>query len=210
MGHTPPTVAQAFIFILIVTVDFTTLVVLIAAAMLGAWIGAGVVSGLPRRTIQLGMGVALVVAATLLTLTNLGVIPGGGDAIGLTGPKLAAAAAGNFVLGALMTLGIGLYGPCLIMIALFGMSPTVAFPIMMGSCAFLMPLASVRFLKADAYEPRPAIGLTLGGLPAVLLAAYLVKSLPLTTVRWLVVGVVLYAAQGLVRGGLRSSNLGTG
>jgi uncharacterized membrane protein YfcA len=203
VGHTPATIAQAFIFIAIVTVDFATLTTLIVAAMAGAWFGAGVVAGLPRRKVQLGMGVALLVAATLLSLTNVRVLPGGGDALGLTGGKLALAASGNFVLGSLMTLGIGLYGPCLIMIALLGMNPTVGFPIMMGSCAFLMPLAGVRFIKADAYEPRPAAALTLGGVPAVLLAAFLVKSLPLTTVRWLVVGVVLVAAAGLLRSAMR-------
>jgi uncharacterized membrane protein YfcA len=203
VGHTPATIAQAFIFIAIVTVDFVTLTTLIVAAMAGAWLGAGVVAGLPRRKVQLGMGAALIVAATLLSLTNLQVLPGGGTALGLSGGKLALAAAGNFVLGSLMTLGIGLYGPCLILIALLGMNPTVGFPIMMGSCAFLMPLAAVRFLKADAYEPRPAMALTMGGVPAVLLAAFLVKALPLTTVRWLVVAVVTVAAVGLLRAGGR-------
>ena len=86
-----------------------------------------------------------------------------------------------------MTLGIGMYAPSLIMISLLGMNPKAAFPIMMGSCAFLMPLASLRFLKAGSYATRPALGLALGGVPAVLLAAYLVKSLPLVWVRWLVI-----------------------
>jgi uncharacterized membrane protein YfcA len=206
VGHTLAAISQAFIFIAIVTVDFATLATLIVAAMAGAWLGAGVVARLSRRTVQLGMGTALLVAATLLSLTNLSVLPGGGDAIGLTGVKLALAATGNFVLGSLMSLGIGLYGPCLIMIALLGMNPTVGFPIMMGSCAFLMPLAGVRFLRADAYAPRPALALTLGGVPAVLLAAFLVKSLPLTTMRWLVVGVVLVAAAGLLRSGMRKAD----
>jgi uncharacterized membrane protein YfcA len=98
-----------------------------------------------------------------------------------------------------MTLGIGLYAPCLIMISLLGMSPKAAFPIMMGSCAFLMPFASVRFLKAGAFSVRPALGLALGGIPAVLIAAFIVKALPLVWVRWLVVIVVLYAAFGLLR-----------
>ena len=199
VGHTPPALAVAFIFILIVAVDFTTLVAMIGAAMLGAWFGAGVVAGMSRRAIRLGMGVALLAAATLMALSNLRVIPGGGDAVGLTGVKLAAAAGGNFVLGSLMTLGIGLYAPCLILIALLGMSPVVGFPIMMGSCAFLMPIASIRFLRESAYEPGAALGLAIGGLPAVFLAAFLVKSLPLTMVRWLVVAVVLYAATGLLR-----------
>ena len=98
-----------------------------------------------------------------------------------------------------MTLGIGLYGPCLIMISLLGMEPRAAFPIMMASCAFLMPVAGVRFAREQAYSARPALGLALGGIPAVLIAALIVKSMPLVAVRWLVVVVVLIAAIGLLR-----------
>ena len=206
LGHTLPTVVQAFIFIAIVKVDFTTLVALIAASILGAWLGAGVVARWQRRKIQVGMGVALCVAAGLFVLKNLDEMRGapilpGGEAAGLSGALLAVGIAGNFMLGALMTLGIGLYAPCLIMISLLGMEPRTAFPIMMGSCAFLMPVASVRFLEAEAYSARPALGLALGGVPAVLIAALIVKALPLVYVRWLVVVVVLYAAVGLLKDG---------
>ncbi len=110
--------------------------------------------------------------------------------------------AGNFVLGALMTLGIGLYAPCLILASLLGMTPIAAFPIMMGSCAFLMPAGSLPFIKRGRYDLRAAIGLAIGGIPGVLIAAYIVKSLPLDWLRWLVVIVVLYAAAGLLRSGL--------
>jgi uncharacterized membrane protein YfcA len=110
--------------------------------------------------------------------------------------------AGNFVLGALMTLGIGLYGPCLILVSLLGMNPIAAFPIMMGSCAFLMPAGSLAFIARRRYSVRAAIGLALGGIPAVLVAAYVVKSLPLDWLRWLVVIVVVYAAIGLLRSAL--------
>jgi uncharacterized membrane protein YfcA len=79
------------------------------------------------------------------------------------------------------------------------MNPVVAFPIMMGSCAFLMPAAGIRFLRAGAYSLRPALGLAIGGLPAVFIAAFLVRSLPLTTLRWLVVVVVTYAALTMLR-----------
>jgi uncharacterized membrane protein YfcA len=105
---------------------------------------------------------------------------------------------GNFLLGALLTLGIGLYGPCMVLVSLLGMNPTAAFPIMMGSCAFLMPVASARFIRERAFDPRAALSFVVGGLPAVLIAAFIVKSLPLTAVRWLVVVVVLYTAIGLL------------
>jgi len=199
LGHTLPTIVQSFIFIAIVQVDFKTLVLLIAASIVGAWLGAGVVAKWPKRNIQIGMGLALVAAAVLFTMANLGIVAGGGTAVGLTGTRLILGLVGNFILGALMTLGIGLYGPCLIMISLLGMEPRTAFPIMMASCAFLMPVAGVRFSREQAYAARPALGLALGGIPAVLIAALIVKSMPLVAVRWLVVVVVLIAAGGLLR-----------
>ena len=203
VGHTLPTVAQAFIFIALVQVGFVTLVVMIAAAVLGAYGGAGIVCRWPRRNIQIGMGLALLVAATLFTLTNLNVFANiGSDALSLSGTKLAIGFVGNFALGALMTLGIGLYAPCMILVSLLGMNPTTAFPIMMGSCAFLMPIGSMRFIKEGRYSLRPALGLALGGIPAVLIAALIVKSLPVVWVRWLVVAVVLYASTMMLRSAL--------
>jgi uncharacterized membrane protein YfcA len=199
IGHTPPTVAQAFIFIASVQVEMPTLAGLIAASVAGAWLGAGVVASLPRRRIQIGMGIALLVAATMFSLTNLGLVPGGGEALGLSGSAFGLAVAGNFVLGALMTLGIGLYAPCMIMISLLGMNPIAAFPIMMGSCAFLQAVGGVRFLEKGSYSLRPALGLTLGGIPGVLIAAFIVRSLPITTPRWVVAAVVVYTAGAMLR-----------
>jgi uncharacterized membrane protein YfcA len=198
-GHTLPTVAQALISITIMKVDEVTLVLLIAAAVAGAWLGAGVVAHWSRRKVQIGMGCCLLGAATLMMMTQLQLIPGGGEAIGLAGTKMAIGLVGNFVLGTLMTLGIGLYGPCLIMISLLGMDPRSAFPIMMGACAFLMPVASARFIRAGSYDPPATLGLSIGGIPAVLVAAFIVKSLPLAAVRWLVVVVVVYTAVALLR-----------
>jgi uncharacterized membrane protein YfcA len=145
------------------------------------------------------MGIALLVASVLVALSAMGRLPGGGEALGLTGGKLILAIGINFALGALMTLGIGLYAPCMIMISLLGMNPAAAFPVMMGSCAFLMPTAGIQFIKKAKYDLRAALGLALGGVPAVLIAAFIVKSLPLTAMRWLVVAVVLYTAVSLLR-----------
>ena len=199
VGHTMPSILEAFIYIAVVQVDVVTLVLMLAASAAGAWLGAGVVSSWPRRKIQIGMGTTLTAAAVLMTLSLLHWLPGGGNALGLTGVKLAIAVAGNAVLGALMTLGIGLFAPCMVLVALLGMNPLAAFPIMMGSCAFLMPVGSARFIRTRRYNLKAALGLTLGGVPAVLLAAFLVKSLPLTAVRWLVVAVVVYTATMLLR-----------
>jgi uncharacterized membrane protein YfcA len=199
VGHALPTIAEAFIFIAIIRIEMATLVSMIAASVAGAWLGAGIVASLPRRRVQIGMGLALLAAAAFFAMTNLGLFPEGGETLGLAAPLLWAGLAGNFLLGALMTLGIGLYAPCMILVALLGMNPKAAFPIMMGSCAFLMPIGSLRFIRKGSYSLAPAIGLALGGIPAVLLAAFVVRSLPLRALRWLVVGVVVYASIAMLR-----------
>lgn len=193
-GHTLPTIAQAFIFTSLIPVDIVTLFAMIAAAVLGAWLGAGIVSHWPKRYVQIGMGFALLGAATLMFMTQMELFPGGGDALGVRGVKLAIAVAGNFALGALMTLGIGLYAPCMILVSLLGMNPTAAFPIMMNSCAFLMPVGSLRFIREQSYSLRVALGLAMGGVVGSIVAGVFVKSLDLRTVRWLVIAVVLYTA----------------
>ena len=200
VGHTPPTLLEAFLFIAFVQVDVLTLVLTMAASVCGAWFGAGIVARWPRRKIQIGMGVALLTAAFffLMTNLNLSLVPAG-DALMVRNWKLWAGVAGMFVLGAMMTLGIGLFAPCMILVSLLGMNPKAAFPIMMGSCAFLMPVASVRFIRMNSYSARPALGLAVGGLPGVLIAALIVKSLPLTWMRWLVIVAVVYAAVTMLR-----------
>jgi len=149
------------------------------------------------------MGSALLGAAAVMLTTQLGLVPLGGDALALSGGKLAIAVGVNFVLGALMTLGIGLYAPCMILVSLLGMDPKAAFPIMMGSCAFLMPVGSMRFIREGRYSLTAGVGLALGGIPAVLLAAFVVRSLPLSAVRWLVIVVVVYTAAALLRAAQR-------
>ena len=166
VGHTIPTIAQAFIYTSIIPVDVLTLFAMIAAAILGAWLGAGVVASWSKQRVQLGMGAALLVAATLMLITQVQamtgsrILPLGGDALGVRGTLLVVAIVGNFLLGALMTLGIGLYAPCMILVSLLGMNPTAAFPIMMGSCAFLMPVGSLRFIRERCLQPqkRPGAG----------------------------------------------------
>ena len=203
VGHTVAAVLGAFIFIQLVPVATSTLVPMIAAAMLGAWFGAGIVAGLSRYRVRVGMGVALLAAAIIMTLTQLKLLPGGGSALGLQGPSIGLAVAANLVLGGLMTLGIGLYAPCMIVVSLLGMSPQAAFPIMMGSCAFLMTISGTRFVQKRRYHPGAAIGLTVGGVPALLIAALLVKAMPIALLRWVVIVVVLYTSATLLRAARR-------
>jgi uncharacterized membrane protein YfcA len=194
VGHTLPAITQAFIYTRIVPVEATTLISMILAAVAGAWLGAGFVAGWDRTRMQWGMGLCLLGAASLMFLSQTGLLPAGGTVLGVSGVKLAIAVTGNFVLGALMTLGIGLYAPCLILVSMLGMNPTSGFPIMMGSCAFLMPISSARFIQKRSFHLGASLGLMIGGIPAVLVAAFLVRSLPLYAVRWLVIAVVLYTS----------------
>jgi uncharacterized membrane protein YfcA len=194
VGYVMATVVQAVIFMTIIEVDFVTLISIIGAAVLGAFLGAGVVCNFNRRQVQIGMGSALLVASALMVLSMSGQGPAPGEALGLSGAKLGIAVAISMVLGALMMLGIGFYGPCLIMISLLGMDPRVSYPIMMGACAFLMPSGSVQFVRKNSYDLRTAIAFLIAGPLAVLLAAPLVDRIPLFYLRFLVLAVVLYTA----------------
>jgi uncharacterized membrane protein YfcA len=199
IGHTIPTIAQAFIFIGSVLVDPLTLVLMIGAAFVGAFFGAKIVASWPRRNIQLGMGGALLAGAALYAAKNLGYIATKGEAAGVAGAMLIVAVVGNLALGALMTIGIGMYAPCMLLVAFIGMNERAAFPIMMGSCAFLMTGATKPFVDAGSYSLKSALGLAIGGFPAVLIAAYIVKSLDLETLRWGVALVVLYTGVVMLR-----------
>jgi uncharacterized membrane protein YfcA len=203
VGLTAAAVAEAVIFVTAIVVEPALLIAVVLSATAGAWLGAGVVARLPRRAIQITMGVALLVAGSVFTAVNLGALPGGGVAMGLAGWKFVTAVGVNFVLGALMSAGIGLYAPCMITLALLGMHPLAAFPIMMGCCALLQPVASLRFFQTGAFSWGTSFGLALGGVPGVLVAAYIVRSLPLAALRWLVIVVIAYAAFAMLRSAAR-------
>jgi len=206
VGLTTAAIAESLIFVTTILVDPKLLVSMVAAAAAGAWMGAGVVTRLPRRTIQFTMGAALLIAGSVFTAVNLGALPGGGTAMALVGWKFELAVAINFVLGALMSAGIGLYAPCMITLALLGMHPLAAFPIMVGACALVQPVASLRFFQTGAFAWGPSIGLAVGSLVGVFIAAYIVKSLPLMTLRWLVILVIAYAAFAMLRSAARGGS----
>jgi uncharacterized membrane protein YfcA len=124
----------------------------------------------------------------------------------LAGWKFGLAVCINFVLGALMSAGIGMYAPCMITLALLGMHPLAAFPIMMGACALLQPVASLRFFQSGKFAWGPSLGLAFGGLIGVFVAAYIVKTLPLAALRWLVIVVIAYAAFAMLRSAARAEN----
>ena len=199
VGHSLPVVTQALIFIAAVQVDPVVLGSLIAVSVLGGWVGAGICSRLPVRPIQITISIGLIAAAMFMMMSQLGVFPPGGTALTLPVGKLIFALAVNFILGVLLMLGIGNYAPSLIIFSLLGMDPRAAFPIMMGSGALMAMAGGFRFIQAAKFDTRAALGLTLGGIPGVLVAGLIVKSLPLSVLRWMVVGVVIYAATMMLR-----------
>ncbi|ULQ54245.1 sulfite exporter TauE/SafE family protein [Flavihumibacter fluvii] len=194
VGNTIPTVTQSFIFMTAVKVDPFTLVSMSIAAPVGALLGAGVVSRLSRRKIQAAMGAALMVVACIILAGQLKLMPVGGVAIGLYGWKLAVIILMSLVFGALQTIGVGFYAPCMAMVYALGMHPATAFPIMMTATAMLMAAGGAKFVKENAYDPKASISLTVAGVAGVFIAAYLVKSLPLDALKWVVCGVVMYTA----------------
>lgn len=263
VGYCLPTITQAFIGITLIAVDPWTLVLMIAAAVIGSWFGAGVVSRMPRRAIQMGMGIALLVAAGFMFAKVTKLMPSGsvrvgaqdtvlrsegaltappvsplsagtpldlvdagrewskvdvpgtkkrgyvstasveGVVLGVTGIRLVLALVGSFFLGSIMPLGIGYYAPCMVLVALLGMNPRAAFPIMMGACAFLMPVASMKFVRAQRYSLRAAVGMAIGGVVGSALALLVVKTLPLYYVMWLVTAVIIYTGVSLLRSASR-------
>ena len=200
VGYALPTATQAFMGILVIDVDPVTLILMILTAVAGSWFGAGIVSKMPRRAIQVGMGIALLIAAGFFLARLLELMPSSdAGTLSLTGTMLILGLAGSFLLGAIMPLGIGYYAPCMILVSLLGMNPKAAFPIMFGACAFLMPVASMNFIRARRYSLKTTLGMAIGGVFGSAVALYFVKEMDLTKVRWLVMFVVTYTGLSLLR-----------
>jgi len=195
-GHTLPAVAQAIIFLILlgVLVDPALLIGCVLALLMGGLLGVSLVIRTKVWVVQLIVGFALILAAIMYALTNLHLMPGGGTATGLPLPLMALAIAANFLFGILLNFGIGNYAPTLVMLSLMGMDPRLSFPIMAAGAALTAAGASARYVSIGEIDLRIATGIALGGIPAVLVAAFIVKSMSLELLRWLVVCVVLYAA----------------
>jgi len=205
-GHALPTVVQSAIYLVIlgVRVDPLLLASCIVAAVLGSLIGVPMVVRASVQLVQGIVGVALLIAAALYAMSNLDLFPIGGSATALPMAQLAVAAAVHFLLGALMAFGIGLYAPSLILLSLLGLDPRLAFPIMASACAFLMPATGFSFVKSSRIDLRVVLGLAIGGIPATIVAALIVKELDIVLLRWGVVVVVLYASFLLLRSAIKN------
>ncbi|MBL8773968.1 MAG: sulfite exporter TauE/SafE family protein [Phenylobacterium sp.] len=206
IGHTPPTFVQALIFLALlgVGIDPVLLVGCAVTLTVGTYVGVGLATRAPVRVVQAVVAGALILAAVFYALANLEMMPVGGTARSLPPGLTAAAIAASFVFGVLVSFGVGHYAPMLVMLSLMGMDPRLCFPIMAGGGALAAAGACVRYIRTAQVDLRIPLGLSLGGIPAVLVAALLVKSLPVEPLRWLVIVVVLYAAATLLWSALRN------
>lgn len=185
---------EAIIFLTVIEVETPTLICMIIASILGGVCGVSMAKKIPEKLLRLVMGVGLLLAAFFIVASIFGWMPSGGLEIGLSGVKLAIGCAGNFVLGALLTVGIGNYAPCMAMVYLLGMNPAVSFPIMMCSGSLCCFGSGLRFIKAGMVHWREMLCIVLGGIPGVLIASFVVKSMPLGVLNWLVVVILIYTA----------------
>lgn len=189
-----PTVTQSLVFVGAVAVDPLTLISMMMAAAAGAAWGARHVASFDRQTIRLVMAISLLAVAGLIFAGLLGLFPVGGDAMGLSGYKLAIALLGNFIFGVLMNVGIGLFAPCMTLVYLLGMNPLAAFPIMMGSTAVLSVFSAGTFIRKGAFDAKAVLAVAIFGPIGVVLAAMLVKSMDMEMLKWLVAFIVIYTS----------------
>lgn len=196
VGDAIPVISEFILFLGLIEIAPATLIGLLAAAAVGAYVGAGIVSKWPVATIRRALGIGLILLAILLGCKQLEVGPFGaaGTATSLSIGLLILGMIINFFLGALMTIGVGLYAPCMAMCGAFGLNIQAAFPIMMGSCAFLMPSCGIKFVKTGKYDRSASLCLTVGGVIGVAIAYFIVKKLPVNVLLWIVIAVMIYTS----------------
>lgn len=208
VANTIPVMCEALIFITIVEVDSLTLIAMVIAAVVGSLVAARLVSKLPVKKVQVVIGISLGITCVMMALRQLGLLDmlgHGNEANGLRGMSLALGIIGNFICGSLSSVGVGLYAPCMALVYFLGLNPLVAFPIMMTSCAALMPASSIEFIRLGKYTKITSIIIMLSGIPGVYFAAKVVKNLSLDILVWLVIVVVAYASISMLRDGFKKT-----
>ncbi len=204
--HALPTLVEALFFITVVKVEGLTLISLVVAAVIGSLMGSRITMRLDKKKIQLIAGIAMVVTSLLMLAKKLGwvdLLAASNDAMGLHGWPLVIGIVGNFILGGLMSAGIGLYAPCMVMVYLLGLNPLAAFPIMMVSCAALMPTSGITFIRNGLFQKKYLWSMIIGGIIGVLVAAIFVKNLSLDALTWLIVGIGFLTAYSLFQSALK-------
>lgn len=201
VGLTPPVMVESIIFLILlgVHVDPVLLFGSAIAVLLGGLTGAPLVARAKVWIVQLVVAIGLLLAAIAYAMTNLDLFPGGGTANALSNGMTVIAIVASFGFGILLNFGVGNYAPTLVMLSLMGMDPRLCFPIMAGGAALMGAGAGAQHVRIGQIDLRVVLGLAIGGMPAVLVAALLVKSMPLEILRWLVFAVVLYAAAVMLR-----------
>ncbi len=197
VANTLPVMFQGFIFLAIVEVEPLTLVTLIITSIIGGIIGARIVSKLPVKKVQFVIGCALFLTAVLMVLRQTGmldILGQGNTALGLTGLPLVLAAIGTAICGIGQSTGVGFYAPCMAIVYFAGMDPLVSFPIMMASCAAVMPMSSITYVRAGKYEKLMSIIIMVTGVIGVGIAAFVVKNMNKDMLVWIVVAVVFIAS----------------
>jgi uncharacterized membrane protein YfcA len=196
VGLTVTAVVESIIFLLQlgVKVDPVLLAGCILACTVGGMIGAPLVHRTRVWVVQLIVAIGLLLAAIAYGMTNLHLFPGGGTASSLPVTLTVLAVVANFIFGLLLNYGVGNYAPTLVVLSLMGMDPRLCFPIMAGAAGLMGATAGIRHIQTGKLDLRVVVGLTIGGIPAVFVAAYIVVTMPLEILRWLVLVVVLYAA----------------
>ena len=181
-------------------IETPTLVASLVCSIIGGFIGAFWVTRLDRNKVRIVMGCAFVVVAFIMLSKQLGFFPNvGGDANGFTGMKLLAFALLMGLFAALMNAGIDMYAPAMALCALMGLNLAYAFPLAAGGCCAMMPTAGIRSIMVDAIDTKVAMWMFLGSIPGTLIAALIVKSMPLTVLTWLVICVLLYTSVSLIQ-----------
>ncbi len=189
-----PVAAMALIYISSINVGLATLVVAIVAQVIGAYVSPRFIVKLPARTIKIFVSIGLFVAAGLILMGKFGIMPSGGEATALVGFKLVLLGILSLIYGALNNIGIGSYALTMATVYSLGLNPGVAFPIMMGACTFSVPVGSMQFVKLDSYSRKITLFTSTLGVLGVLVAAFIVKSLDVANLQWVVVAVILYSA----------------
>jgi uncharacterized membrane protein YfcA len=203
-GLTPPAMAQSIIFLILlgVMVDPLLLFGCAMATLAGGIIGAPLVARARVWIVQLTVAVGLALAAAAYVMTNLHLFPGGGTATGLPIGLTVAAILASLGFGILANFGVGNYAPTLVMLSLMGMDPRLCFPIMAAGGSLMGAGASIRHIAIGQIDLKVVLGLAIGGIPSVLVAALIVKEMPLEILRWLVFLVVLYTSAVMFRAAL--------
>jgi uncharacterized membrane protein YfcA len=204
VGLALPAMAESIIFLILlgVKVDPVLLFGSAIAVLLGGLLGAPLVARARVWIVQLVVAIGLTLAAIAYAMTNLHLFPGGGTASGLPVALTVVAIVISFGIGILLNFGVGNYAPTLVILSLMGMDPRLCFPIMASGAALMAGGAGIRHIQFGQIDLRIVVGLAIGGIPGVLVAAFIVKTMDLEVLRWLVLAVVLYAAAIMFRAAL--------